>query len=337
MNDTVFIVGAGASTEFNGTATMPVGSELAVRIEDLLDDELRRLRRREPGPISSCILRSPGGMINQHELAMQRIRDGIQSRSSVDEFIDEWQDVPKLTEVAKLCIAHLMLKAEEGSVLGDIAFGRGATAPTLRKVRDSWLGIISRNLNPKARRRDVIDVFKDCAFITFNYDRSIEQFLMSTFVSTHGLSHAEASEALATIPIHHVYGSLGDLEPGKWGTSVGLRTTFGSDCNRLDLAAAQIRTFTEELASGDIAKLRECISDASRLVFLGCAYHPQNLQALFPEGPFTVSKHVWGTTYQMRPRAVDRVRSYFDDDGVTLEALTCSQLLTEFQEDIFQL
>src|SRR5687768_13283427 len=115
MRRTVFIVGAGASVEFDTSGKMPVGSQLAEQIEQLLDLELAPGDLSER-PISAALMRR-GGLRDEHQRAMARIVQGIQSRDSIDQFIDDCRDVPELPRIAKLCIAYLINEAERSTVL----------------------------------------------------------------------------------------------------------------------------------------------------------------------------------------------------------------------------
>ena len=122
---TVFIIGAGASKEFDTAArNMPVGSELAVAIEDLVSRDLSEGQ----GPVSSALSKS-GGYTEAHKAAMVRIRDGIQSKDSIDDFLSEWDDIPDIGRVAKLAIAHVILNAERQSILGQMIERCAATRP----------------------------------------------------------------------------------------------------------------------------------------------------------------------------------------------------------------
>lgn len=76
---TVFVIGAGASIEFKGNGSMPIGSQLAIQIENLLDEDIHEQRMGGSGPISRALMQH-GGMVSQHVDAMRRIRQSIQSK-----------------------------------------------------------------------------------------------------------------------------------------------------------------------------------------------------------------------------------------------------------------
>ena len=253
---------------------MPIGADLAVAIEALLAKDLQA----NGGPITTALERS-GGFTNLHRSAMVRIRDGIQSCDSIDDFLSEWDDVPEIGRIAKLCIAHLILAAERQSVLGEMIQGGRPPVEALRSLKGSWLSVIADQANPAERRRDVRAVFKGIGIITFNYDRCIEQYLMARFVNTAGLGRSDAVNALAEIPIHHAYGSLGDI------TNPHATVEFGADDVFMSKAAGGIATYTEDLETARVGQIRDLVASAEKLVFLGCAFHGQNLEVLFGDNP----------------------------------------------------
>ena len=313
---------------------MPVGTALAIQIEQLLDTELANLKRGvSSGPVANAIMVS-GGFNDVHLTAMERIRDGIHSKNSIDEFIDDWQDIPELARIAKLCIAQRILSAERGSILGSLDDKDIDIAKQLRSLRDTWLGLISRNANPKERRRDVAKVFSGISFVVFNYDRCIEQFLFHTFTNTHAMSPNEARAVMAKIPILHVYGSLGPFPvPGNGYT---MSVPFGAEQTHTAFAAQSIRTFTEEIESGHAKLIQNVVSKAETIVFLGSGYHTQNLRILFPSGHLQHIR-IFGTALNMRESARNRLMNYFPSSTYSpiFEPTGCKDFIYKFEEIIF--
>jgi hypothetical protein len=327
VRKTVFVVGAGASTEFGD---MPVGDTLARETERLMLAELNSGSRWPEGPISNAIA-GHGGLDQRHISAMQRIRDGIQSCPSIDEFINEWQDVPFLPDICKLAIAQIILRAERSSVLAAIENEDSIPAELLRKLEDSWLGITLSRLGPGLRRRDIQQRLENVAFITFNYDRCIEQYLMASFKSTYGMTDSDGAALLASTPVLHVYGSLGSLPQGHMGG-----VEFGGSDRMVSYAAKSIRTYTEEIASDHAMQIQSVLRGAEKVIFLGCAYHQQNLQVLLGSQASLHDVAVWGTTYRMRPISVERVRAILPNFNTLLEPVEASELLIRNVEAIFE-
>lgn len=294
---TTFVVGAGASKSFGDQ--MPVGYELAERIRDRMAEELDG--SNVLGPLSTILAIMEREVGPDHRLAMQRIRVGLAAHDSIDRFIDEHSAIPKVEIVAKLAIAYEILKAEKETNLWRQFNDRGPR--TADFMRGSWIGQIMRYANPGARRSVPAEALHGISFITFNYDRCIEVACRIWFEATCGLSYQQVDAAVQAVPIHHVYGSLGDV----------MLTPDGSPFGGLEhpyQAAARIRTFTESLAEDQLTSIRDTIRASNAVVFLGCAFHAQNVEMLLPEGP-QPNQGYWATGYRMRGFDQQRANGMF--------------------------
>jgi hypothetical protein len=207
-------------------------------------------------------------------------------------------------------------------------------ASLLRSLNGTWLGIISDLLKPNAPRRDIREVFDTIYFITFNYDRCIEQYLFHKFTSAFANSPIESLAHVNAVNVHHVYGSLGEFKKQN-------SMRFGVSDESLGRALDEIRTYNEEIHSRSLHDIRTLIYSADRIIFLGCAYHTQNLKMLFGDvAQFSgrgVQTQIWGTTLGIRPAALTVLNSYFDSLGAlaTLDPIPANELLTKWQDHIF--
>ena len=115
MGKTVFILGAGASKDLD--TWFPTGAELASQIQGFLTGERDRYQqsRTDVGPILQALLRTTG-LGDVEWAAIERIRKGIVTAESIDEFIDEYADVPRLAEIGKLAIVQSILFSESRSL-----------------------------------------------------------------------------------------------------------------------------------------------------------------------------------------------------------------------------
>jgi hypothetical protein len=65
----------------------------------------------------------------------------------------------------------------------------------------------------------------------------------------------------------------------------------------LNQMALQIKTFTEQLGDNSpLPEIHDAIMEADTIVFLGFAYHPQNMTLLHPPNPSKATK-VLGTAF----------------------------------------
>jgi len=112
---------------------------------------------------------------------------------------------------------------------------------------------------------------------------------------------------------------------------------FGEEDDRyLVKSANEIRTFTEEVESHHSQLIRFEILRAERLIFLGTAFHDQNLQILF-DGTPPDDIDYYGTTYEVRPPEYNAICDYFKaGTGVReFEAFKCGAFIDRHDERIF--
>jgi hypothetical protein len=168
-NETVFIVGAGASKEFG----FPIGTELAIRISEKLNvlfDEWGQRIIAGDAQLFQNVSRGRDARATQR--AAWLIRDGIILASSIDDFLDIHRHDEEVIRYGKAAIAKCILEAERGSKLF-FEHSRSQTSINFKNVADTWLvklmRLLGRNL-PKADRRKI---FEKCTFVVFNYDRAV--------------------------------------------------------------------------------------------------------------------------------------------------------------------
>jgi hypothetical protein len=329
---TVFVLGAAANKEIDHTKNMPVGSELALRIQQSLAGELNSGTGWPNGPISDAISRQLGGVTDQHILAMRRIERGITFKESIDEFIDEWQDVPRLVECGKLAICHEILKAEANTLYPGLLRDEHGSSIAFRSIRDSWLGQIFRFANPKARRRDVKQCLEGISFITFNYDRCLEAALYSFIRHGQNIDEAEAVELFQSVPVIHAYGSLGMISvPGVSGLEIGSTEPWS-----ISRGASSIRTFTEEFKSENKEEMSFHLFHADRIVFLGFGFHQRNLDLILPKS-LSSRSHVLATGVGLRPEQRDEIqkRMFHLGKEIKIFPVQCSELVDAHRQTIF--
>jgi hypothetical protein len=142
----------------------------------------------------------------------------------------------------------------------------------------------------------------------------------------------EADEIIRGLAIAHAYGSLGEI-----GTQS--LVPFGAPDMFVGKAAEGIRTYNEEHPNVEVARIRSIVSRATKIVFLGCAFHQQNLDLLF-EGtdPSLGQKRVLlGTCMGLSGRRRDEVIKQLSQYGNvgSLVGTTCSEFVRDNEDVIF--
>ena len=289
---TLFIVGAGASSEFG----LPVGRGLADEIGKKMDIRFDFGNKPVGSGDLSIYFQLTNQMqrnVREFQQAAWLIRDGILLARSIDDFVDLHRNDPHATTYGKAAIVKAVLEAERQSSL---YFGGRDTPEEFSPGRfpDTWLVKLLQMLGPGIPRENVREIFDQVSFVVFNYDRCIEYFFLHALQNLYGIDRDTASSILDDLDIVHPYGVI---DP---------KVSFGAErADYLGLTAG-IKTYTEQIADANITgSLAEKVHQADTLVFLGFAYHEQNMLLLQPPKRLPASKRIFGTAYGMSGADVD--------------------------------
>jgi len=325
MLKTVFVVGAGASAEFG----LGVGTQLAVDVQGLLRSKVATPHawledRNDPFNRAVNELQSPADEIVR---ASETIRRGLPLSNSIDDFLHENRENALVVTLGKLAIAHCMIRQEErAGPLSELDSPTIETrAEAFRRLRGTWLELLFRILKRTRTASEAREGFSQVAFVTFNYDRYIEQFLYAALADAFDLDNENARLVGDTIQVEHVYGSLGPLPIQN---SEGL--PFAAQQCALGAVAKGIRTYTEEVSGTSRAVIDALLSDAVQLVFLGYAFHQQGLNLLLSK-TLPKFKRIFWTELGVHQAVRDRFTSLFPAGGKYPVDGKCGEAIEKWQ------
>jgi hypothetical protein len=191
---------------------------------------------------------------------------------SIDAFLEyrtEFQDI------GKRAIAYFLIKKENHAHLsGD------------------WYAYLMDRLTRETSFKEFIK--NQVAFITFNYDRSLEQFLFTTLCARYGKTDAEVAALVNQVKIVHVHGTLGSL---PWQSADKSRPYSTSTTEQFVRMAANGIKIVGEDSSVEFEAARGLMQGAERIALLGFGYHSVNMRRLEPP----LNKRVFGTCYESTP------------------------------------
>lgn len=245
---TVFILGAGASYGFG----YPLGKNLVEII----------LKNFDPDNSDNAIELFTGLGFSEEEIISFRNQLRLSAAPSIDSFLEpRGEDIRYL---GKLAIAYALIPFEK-------------TEPLF--YESSWYITLLNKLK---------STFKDfeknrLAFVTFNYDRSLEHFLMTALVNQFNKTEQEVAEKLKKIPIIHLYGKLGML-PWETVKSDEYSREYSPKVlpHLLRRSSKSLKIIYDklELDNEDFRQAKKILSNARKVYFLGFGYHTDNLERL---------------------------------------------------------
>ena len=328
---TVFVVGAGASCEY--------GFPSGIALKQSISSSLARLVSQEPDTPMRDVLdiaaHKEAKDVSVYVKTAQEISRALPLALSIDNYLHTHRGDKVIEQVGKLAIVQTILNAERRSKL----YFKPTADFNFSNVEDTWLTKLMQLLNES----NTIDSLKarlaSITFVVFNYDRCIEHFLFNAIKTFYGVPWDVAAEVAMGIRIYHPYGTVGEYPFNPSMQAAG--TPYGADLRRDSLleVAQGIKTFTEGTDDrlSDILAIREHIANASKLIFLGFAFHPINIELLARNKNTSMSNDssCFGTVYGM---SESNMRLINEDvtkkiTGITkniFQNMTCAKMFDDY-------
>lgn len=289
---TLFILGAGASKPYG----YPTGIELRSEIIRNLSSEIEGLLTK-----SSLMPRQKVSLQRQAKEFLEHF-----SRSPVDS-IDKYLALnPYFSYIGKIAITLCILKNEKTSKFLEDMDPPGSNEDWYRLIFNRMMTTLKLPEDFKRFRENKI------AFITYNYDRSLEYFLYDSFYHTFWQSRHDIEFGMkeyVPFPIIHVYGQVAELQLLEWPDCSNYREDFYS-LKEIERLSQGIRVIGER--SGNMEdQVKELIADYKRIFFLGFGYANENLDALALPMAIDDDWDIYGTAKGMTEKEINNVKSLF--------------------------
>ncbi len=241
---TVLVLGAGASVAFN----YPVGAGLRNEILDLRHTGKKTL-------VESSGLKHFPDKLNTFIDAFR----GSQMQS-IDSFLARR---PEYSEIGKQAISAVLLNKESTKQL------------IHTEHDDNWYQYFFNRISTSTW--DELD-FRKFSIVTFNYDRSLEHYLLGAIQHAYGKQLSEALEKLKKLEIIHVYGSLGGTLPDSPSY---IPYGYGVSPERVVAASKELKVIPEGRSDDAVLKRsRQLLFEADSIAFLGFGFDETNMERL---------------------------------------------------------
>lgn len=235
---TVLVLGAGAS--------YPYGFPTGKGLKDLICDAFSSTEAIATQMLS-C-LNPEGTRFAPDEFFQFREAFLKSGQPSVDAFLERR---PNFLGVGKLAIAFCLMRFENEQNLYYPDPSRGG----------NWYEYLSVKLNSSFEEFGQ----NKLSIVTFNYDRSLEHYLLNSLMNLYGKGRDECANVLGQIPIVHVYGQLGERLYPQHGAQM-YRPDLIEIPRYVETAAAGIKLYHEEAEEAS-TKARTLLRTAKRIGF----------------------------------------------------------------------
>lgn len=298
------VLGAGASKTYG----YPLGGELRNAILGMSESTARRTGVIDGGERTEAVLKDFQGAFRSSTLY------------SIDSFLGRRHE---FEPIGKACIAAVLLECEDAGKL-------------LSEGPEHWYQYLLNEIT--ADTWDELD-FSALAFITFNYDRSLETFLLYALHHGYGKELSEVAEKLRSLRIVHVYGSLGEALPGSQEYSLydGI-----ADPRKIEAASRHLKVIPEgRMNSETLVTAREWLSNSEHIAFLGFGFDRTNVERLSADnackidariGQRVLNRTIIGTCVGMRNEEAlfayrSLTKSRYRGTGLPFKEQSCYDLL----------
>jgi hypothetical protein len=293
---TVFVLGAGASVDFQ----FPTGWGLLRKVvEEFRVDTQSRLILKNCMPISDEAMNSFVKALDQS------------GENSVDTFLEKRE---QFIDLGKAMMAVILIRLEH-----EINLFSGS-------AQTNWM----RYLLSKMQGKTLDDFAKnEVAFITFNYDRSLEHFLCTTLSHSFGKTEEECGAIIVDrIPIVHLHGQLGFLPWQKSKTS----RPYGDaiDSRVLDMCVREVKIVHEgiENRKAQFDQAKNFLHKADRIYFLGVGFNNVNLDRLNVMG--LQENKAWSTAFGLTDQEYRVASQKYGLRLALKQHFDCNQLVNNF-------
>ena len=334
---TLIVIGAGASCEVG----LPVGADLLKQIVQLTNIRFDHSAQKSGDHAIAAalkILLDEGREVeefNKHLHAGWQLGRSAKQAISIDNVIDALED-PRVELIGKMGIVSAILKAEAASATFRMTDEHPQTLE-LSNFDETWYSSLTKLLTENIRKSAVGELFCNLEIINFNYDRCLEHYLPFSLADYYGLTPDAIREVMQTLAVHRPYGIAGRL---PWQAGHGPSVEFGDGNPRiLAEVSQQIRTFTERVEEGtELEAIRSSVSKADRIIFLGFAFHRQNIELLAKKvlGHTEIVATALGISKSDKSVIEDELEKAFAFDGIlndhriVLTETTCDQFFRDY-------
>lgn len=285
---TVFILGAGASAAYG----FPIGKALTQKISSFDIGKAFKAATNPPGETHSSLWKYIFDKYDESNIFEFFEAFKKSDNPSVDAFIEHR---PEFLTIGKILISLELIKCENENNLINA------------NPKGHWYQYLFGKLRSKFEEFNNNNV----SFITFNYDRSFEQYLLNCMKYTYGKSDKEVAEKLSSIPIIHLYDSLGTLPVfTNDEKSRDYETRITPEI--IETCIDNIKIIHEDIdlkKDVEFNKAYELISEADMVCFLGFGYDETNLSRLNLLNILTRDHYIFGSTFGFVEAEVNKIKS----------------------------
>jgi hypothetical protein len=316
---TVFVLGAGASCPYGYPHAKQLRSDICIELP------IKFQPPRDP------VRRGRDLFTGQTKEKMEHFAKTFldSTTPSIDLFLAR---NPRLAEIGKYIIAHEIFYAEQTSNFNELS----------KEPSQDWYSYLFHRLTQGIiTESDLKKInLNNITFITFNYDRSLEYFLSTSFMNSFtNVPENKILDIVKNIHIHHVYGKIAPLNWENGNEGLSYRTKVNELI--LNQYSKNIRTIYEEEKNPELENIELDLQEAEQVFFLGFGYDDENMNIIKVPEVFSIETMIYGTGFGLNVKEIsdikskimkklERNRDLSSRDRVYIKNMDCLELLRNY-------
>ena len=313
-NNTVFILGAGAS--------VPYGYPTAKELRKFIIEEFRRRYTDRLRGKSKYVEDEVRTEIAKFSPLIESFKQS--STNSFDLFLS--RNKGKYYEYGKFILAWCILYFELISKFNE----------DMDRPESDWYTLLYNNMTDEMTKSTDLEKFKEnkLKIITFNYDRSFEEFLWRSLFFSFSGDRDDITKIAEWIKVFHTYGKIYDLQweqPEK-----GEKYQTNKILELAEIAKNNIQIIYDE-RNPRLEEIKKIIIETERIFFLGFGYSKENMEAIGLMNVLTKHQSVYGPALNFTDKERIKVKSLLmklnpglPDHHIHIDDLDCVGILREY-------
>lgn len=286
--DTLYILGAGASKPYGYPTASELRNDIINRYKDVIRETFE-LMHRENNLIKDAI-NNIKPIIEQFDLS---------HTNSIDLFLTRNRDSVTINLGIELIWMFIMWYERNSKLSRQI-----------KEKDEDWYYEFFNELTSDITVREELDnlSYEKIHFITFNYDRSLENYLFVSFMNSFSLSEKETSELISKrFYFHHVYGKVVNFD---WDISASNTSPY-KDPNGVYKINNAVKMI--DILYGDRKidpNIQDLIKSRTKIVFLGFGFAKANIDFLCLRELLTKNHKIYATGIGLYESRINKIKSF---------------------------
>jgi len=285
LDDVIFILGAGASLPYGYPTARGLRRDIVNKYEQVLRDTSEFVKYDEED--LEDVIADTKTLVDQFESS---------NTESIDLFLTRTENKDFVTLGTQLIWRFI--------VWYELDLGK-SNAKIVQE--EDWYFEFFNQLTASVTKKELLkEIEIKIPFITFNYDRSLENYLFESFRNSFSLNFAQTADVMDKVfAFYHVYGKIMNLHWENSEPKTKFKST--STLHNLIYANSNIKLIYNEREKIPV-HIQDLVKKAKRIFILGFGFADVNLNVLNLKEILAPQQLIYGSGIGMHPSRIEQIQ-----------------------------